>query len=161
MMGIWIASLATTMPCKTQKPFNSRMWKPVTTLSQWSLLRGTLLTTYHPSFHPPLHLTTKKRQIPQICKDDNKKAWRTRQAIHFQVKLELNRTHCPTNFTVCQVIVSLQENLRQRKLFSLIHFLHINRMWKSAPSHCSLSGLVVSTKNLNTQRQCHIYGQGK
>lgn len=96
----------------------------------------------------------------QGCKDNNKKARRTRQVIHFQVKLELNRILCPTNFTMSGNRVPTRKP-QTEKIVLLIHFLHINRMWKSAPSHYSLSELVVSTENLNTQRLCNIYGQGK
>lgn len=83
-------------------------------------------------------------------KDDIKKAQRTRQAIHSQVRLELNRTHCPTNFT-SGIYVPTGKPKTQRELFCFIHPWHISRKWKSTLSDCSLSGLVVSTENLSSQ----------
>jgi len=78
------------------------------------------------------------------------------QADHsFSGKVRTEQDTLPYKFDhVSGNYVPAGKSKTQRELVCLIHPWCIHRMWKSAPSHCSLSGLVVSTDNLNTKNSC-------
>lgn len=107
---------------KTHKPFSSWVWKSVTTVSQWSLLRDILLTTKCPSSYPPLPLVIKINEIPQMCKDDVKKA-QSQEPVRSFILGKARSEHCPTYFNIYEVITSPQEKTRQRKNFFTLAIL--------------------------------------